>query len=321
MRFVYFDDVTTERSLFEFDNKGIFASVKPSGAYGSHWEGFMNGEVQPMFRLNSYPSMSFEAGQGSGSWTDAILRRVDQGRFKILSQLSGGTVVTGNLDVANIYSSDGHLHLSSTAGFVAVSGNLKVIGEIQNTILNTFTQSLNGFTASFTASVQSIGDARYIQVVTGSDNFFVKQTLQVSGTIVNPVGHLHLSSSTGSTVAVSGNLKIQGEIYGYLASIPRYIGSTYTFSASDSGKIIELSATTGAAINCYLPENMAKGFNTTIVQFASASLIHFSRSGGSTLSSYGNLSKSAGWYSQTVAYVSDNSTGISASWIIGGALI
>ena len=33
--------------------------------------------------------------------------------------------------------------------------------------------------------------------VTGSDNFFVKQFLSVSGTITNPVGDLILSSATG----------------------------------------------------------------------------------------------------------------------------
>ena len=41
--------------------------------------------------------------------------------------------------------------------------------------------------------------------VTGSTNFFVTNTLQVSGVINNSVGHLVLSSSAGSRVTVSGS--------------------------------------------------------------------------------------------------------------------
>ena len=48
--------------------------------------------------------------------------------------------------------------------------------------------------------------------VTGSDNFFVKNILQISGTIVNPVGHLILSSTAGSVIAISGGLKIIGSV-------------------------------------------------------------------------------------------------------------
>jgi hypothetical protein len=251
IRWIYSDLSSSERSVFEFDKKGIVASIKPPGFYGSHFEGFMSGDPEPMFRLNGYPSMSLELGSGSDQWTDVIFRRKKAGHAHILSQLSGGAPVTGNLDVANIYSSEGHLHLSSTFGYVTVSGNLKVLGSISgsnNTTLNTFsgavtlapganitidsvgnvitingasggsgsvdvsalnsfsasinllTQSLNGFTASFSASVLSLGDARYVREVTGSDNFFVKQTLQVSGTIINPVGELKLSSSAGRTI-------------------------------------------------------------------------------------------------------------------------
>lgn len=85
-RVLYSDLVTAERSVFEFDNKGIVASVKPE--LGSHFEGFLVGDVEPLFRLNSYPAMQLEFGSGGISPTDVIIRRVMTGT---LAFLTGGT--------------------------------------------------------------------------------------------------------------------------------------------------------------------------------------------------------------------------------------
>ncbi len=86
-RFLYKDDNTTEeKTVFEFDRKGIVASVKPG--YGSHFEGFIGGEPEPLFRLNSYPSMQLELGGGGDTLTDVIIRR---SFANTLSFLTGGT--------------------------------------------------------------------------------------------------------------------------------------------------------------------------------------------------------------------------------------
>ncbi|MBI4351887.1 MAG: DUF1566 domain-containing protein, partial [Elusimicrobia bacterium] len=73
-RVLYTDDATPEIPVFEFDQKGIVASVKPT--VGSHFEGFISGEVNPLFRLNSFPTMQLEFGAGGASATDVIMRRV-----------------------------------------------------------------------------------------------------------------------------------------------------------------------------------------------------------------------------------------------------
>jgi len=76
LRVLFADDETTdkgERTVFEFDRKGIVASVKPDR--GSHFEGFINLEPEPLFRLNSYPSMQLEMGPGGSRPTDVFLRR------------------------------------------------------------------------------------------------------------------------------------------------------------------------------------------------------------------------------------------------------
>jgi hypothetical protein len=72
-----------------------------------------------------------------------------------------------------------HLILTSSGGTVVVSGNFNVLGNI-------------------TQNGSALG------AVTGSGDFFVTNALSVSGTIKNGVGHLILSSSAGSIVAVSG---------------------------------------------------------------------------------------------------------------------
>ena len=128
-----------------------------------------------------------------------------------------------------------------TSSFNLFSGAINAFTASQNTL----NAGLNGFTASFSASVNSVSDGRYVSNlngysgsmlilagpnitinsgsgfvmltasstnVTGSDNFFVKSILQVSGNIVNPVGHLILSSTAGSTITVSGNLNIIGAV-------------------------------------------------------------------------------------------------------------
>ena len=82
-RVIYSDDVTFERSVFEFDNKGIVASVKQE--VGSHFEGFLEGAAEPLFRLNSFPSMQLELGPGGSTAPDVALRRVGPNAIAILT--------------------------------------------------------------------------------------------------------------------------------------------------------------------------------------------------------------------------------------------
>jgi len=82
-RFLFQDDTTPERAVFEFDEKGIVASVKPT--VGSHFEGFIAGDPEPLFRLNSYPSMQLEMGPGGTTPTDVSLRRADVNTLTILT--------------------------------------------------------------------------------------------------------------------------------------------------------------------------------------------------------------------------------------------
>lgn len=79
-RFLYKDDsLGKEIPIFEFDRKGIIASVKPappSEQYrGSHFEGFFKDAQYPYFRLNSYPRMRLEMGEGGNEDVDVAVER------------------------------------------------------------------------------------------------------------------------------------------------------------------------------------------------------------------------------------------------------
>lgn len=79
LRFMYSDDNTPERAVFEIDRKGIAASVKEKG--GSHFEGFIKGHTQPLFRLSSepdqanIPKMRLEMGAGGETVVDVAVQR------------------------------------------------------------------------------------------------------------------------------------------------------------------------------------------------------------------------------------------------------
>jgi hypothetical protein len=80
IRVLHEDSLTTEIPVFEFDRKGIVASVKPplsSGqSVGSHFEGFYHGASFPYFRLNSYPRMRLEMGPGGNEDVDVAVERL-----------------------------------------------------------------------------------------------------------------------------------------------------------------------------------------------------------------------------------------------------
>ena len=97
LRVLFQNMSTVERSVFELDEKGIVASVKPT--VGSHFEGFIQGDSQPLFRLNSFPSMQIEMGAGGDNQTDVILRRSAANTFAILTNNAERLRVNANGDI------------------------------------------------------------------------------------------------------------------------------------------------------------------------------------------------------------------------------
>lgn len=99
-RIMYSDDVeTTPYKVFGVESSGTAASViPPSISRGSHFEGFQEGDVQPYFRMNSYPSMTVELGNGGNDLTDVHMRRTADSE---LTYFLGANALEERMKLAN----------------------------------------------------------------------------------------------------------------------------------------------------------------------------------------------------------------------------
>ena len=74
-RWMYSDDNKGERVVFELDSEGILSSVRQAGVRGSHFEAHRSGDTHPLFRLNSFPHMQLQMGNGGTDDTDIAIGR------------------------------------------------------------------------------------------------------------------------------------------------------------------------------------------------------------------------------------------------------
>jgi len=89
-----FDQSQPERPVLIFDSSGTIASVRMSR--GSQMEGFVvHGDTEPIYRLNSWPYMRLELGEGGWERTDTFLSRPSSKTLSIAfgDSLGAGTTV------------------------------------------------------------------------------------------------------------------------------------------------------------------------------------------------------------------------------------
>jgi hypothetical protein len=124
-RVLYADDGNpVGYAVFEFDRKGIVASVKQAiGPHfegyvageqnrGSHLEGFIGGTVEPIFRLNSYPKMRLEMGAGGSTPVDVAVQREAANTLTLIT----GAQERMRVDTSGVKISTGYLQLSTSVG-------------------------------------------------------------------------------------------------------------------------------------------------------------------------------------------------------------
>lgn len=116
--------------------------------------------------------------------------------------------------------------------------------------------------------------------------------------------------TSGVTIDATTN-----NLYGYAAKLDSQIGTTYTVTTGDAGKVIEIA--NASSITVTLPNSLPTQFCCTIMQ-TGAGQITFSAASGATIHNRSNFTKTAGQWAMMTIYVTTNAGGTSAVYIIGG---
>lgn len=108
-------------------------------------------------------------------------------------------------------------------------------------------------------------------------------------------------------------------IYGYIAKLNDQTGTTYTVDVanpdSDTGKIVTLN--NGSSVTVTLPATAPIGFGITVYQ-KGAGQVTFSPAGSATLVNQSSHTKTAGQHAVVTLFVSANSGGSAAVWVLAG---
>lgn len=94
--------------------------------------------------------------------------------------------------------------------------------------------------------------------------------------------------------------------------------AAYTLATGDNGTMIR--ATSAAAVNYTLPNNMPVGFNVLVKQVG-AGQITFVPASGATMTAFGGKSKTAGQFAEATLIVEANAGGSAAVWALGGNVV
>lgn len=122
--------------------------------------------------------------------------------------------------------------------------------------------------------------------------------------------------TAGDTLQGSGVvLDDDDKISGYKGDINAQTGTTYTLTATDTGKVVEL--TNAAAITLDMPNNLPVGWCCTVVQ-GGAGAVTFTPASGATRRNRQSHTKTAGQWAACMLYVRTNSGGSAAEYVLGG---
>lgn len=102
---------------------------------------------------------------------------------------------------------------------------------------------------------------------------------------------------------------------GIASMVNTQMGAGYTLVPSDAGKIVE--GDNASAITLTLPNSLPKGFSCEVVQ-KGGGLVSFSAASGASYNNRFGHSKTAGQYARCQLYVSTNTNGNSAVYVLTG---
>ena len=242
--------------------------------------------------------------------------------------VNGGSSVfnisyNGNTTVNSLLSS-GPVQAAST-NYINWSGRSRMYSpadgkiELTNAAAAGFTiLQLGGTTSSFPALKVNSAALSARLADDSADAAFTAASLTVSSSTVAQNG-MYLPSA--NTLGFSANnadtgvrIDANGGLYGYTPVINAQTGTTYTLAQSDSGKIVELN--NASAITVTLPNSLTH-FCCRIVQ-TGAGQVTLSPASGATLHNKSSWTKTSGQWAELDLYVTSNSGGAAAVYVMAG---
>jgi len=173
------------RTVFEFDRKGIVASVQPF--LGSHFEGFLYNDSEPHFRLNSWPSMQLEMGTGgknsTTNKTDVAIRRSGKNRLSFITGATDDTAIE-----RLIIDGNGNVGIGREAGAVYkldVNGSTRLTSLLANNLTVTNSITANTFISSL-GFYRSLSNVMYFDISTmGADMTLSTRGLGIGTSVID----------------------------------------------------------------------------------------------------------------------------------------
>ncbi len=124
-------------------------------------------------------------------------------------------------------------------------------------------------------------------------------------------------ATQGSSIVVTDLDAMSGEKWAFTDNTAVTVG--YTLVAADTGKIVRMNLSVSRALT--LPNDLTVGFGCDVVQTgASAGKVVFTAGSGATLTGNSAVTTSAGIWARCSLFVTANSTGTAAVYVLSGNL-